>query len=130
MARKRYDPSADRKELVRLEAERQRILDDFRSPQPLVRGRVQDLRRRCGKPTCRCARGELHESLVFVDRRGGGRRIETISIGRSLELKKPTERYQRLKRGRARLSVLEAEILACCDRLLAHRLSEGKRVLR
>lgn len=32
----------------------------------LMRGSLLVRRRRCGKPTCRCARGEGHESLYVV----------------------------------------------------------------
>ncbi len=46
-----------------------------RPPFPrLIRGSVITLRRRCGKPTCHCAKGEeAHESaaLSYSERAGG-----------------------------------------------------------
>jgi hypothetical protein len=33
---------------------------------------------KCGKPTCRCVRGELHQSWILTFTRGGRRRVERI----------------------------------------------------
>jgi hypothetical protein len=39
---------------------------------PLVlRGTLTTFRRRCGKPTCRCASGEPHESPALLYNEGG-----------------------------------------------------------
>lgn len=40
------------------------------SDEPMLRGTLFTLRRKCGKPTCRCADGEAHDSpaLAFPDR--------------------------------------------------------------
>ncbi len=37
----------------------------------LLRGNLLERRRTCGKPNCRCARGELHASLYLVFSQGG-----------------------------------------------------------
>jgi hypothetical protein len=37
----------------------------------LLRGNLLQRRRACGKPTCKCARGELHASLYLVFSEGG-----------------------------------------------------------
>lgn len=38
---------------------------------PLLRGTLSVRSRRCGKPNCRCARGELHVSLYLVQSHDG-----------------------------------------------------------
>lgn|SRR5487761_1364056 len=38
---------------------------------PLAHGTLALRSRACGKPQCRCARGELHTSLYLVQRKGG-----------------------------------------------------------
>jgi len=129
MPRIRYDPSDDRQELRRLEAEFSAIRESFCARGRLVRGSFQTLRRRCGKPRCRCTRGLLHESLVFVDRSSGKRVNRKVDLRQYRELKKATHRYQSLRRLRARLTKLHREALECCDRLLAHRLQEGNQLL-
>ena len=37
----------------------------------VLRGNLSQRRRACGKPTCKCARGELHQSLYLVFSEGG-----------------------------------------------------------
>jgi len=37
----------------------------------LLRGNLLERRRVCGKPTCKCTRGELHPSLYLVFSKGG-----------------------------------------------------------
>jgi hypothetical protein len=129
MARRQYDPSTDRQEIDALIRELSTTLQSFCEPTALVRGSLQRLRRRCGKKRCRCQRGQLHESVVFVDRSGGERKIRKANLGLERELRKPVRRYRNLRRLRARLGKLHAEILRCCDRLSEHRVAEGKRLL-
>ena len=106
MPRARYDPGVDRKELRDLEAEFSAIRASFCARRHLVRGSFQTLRRRCGKPRCRCTRGQLHETLVFIDRTSGERVIRKASPRQYYELKKATHRYQSLRKLRARLAKL------------------------
>jgi hypothetical protein len=87
------------------------------------------MRRRCGKPRCRCTRGQLHETLVFVDRSSGERVNRSADLPHYRELKKATQRYQLLRTLRARLTKLHREALECCDRLLDYRLEKGKKLL-
>lgn len=126
---RRYDPSRDRQTLYRLLSELRKLLDSFCDSRVLVRGKLQTLRRRCGKARCRCTRGSLHESSVFIDRSAGSRIIRTVSAAQRSLLKQPTECYISLRRHRAQISALHHEILATCDRLSSHCLEEGKGLL-
>lgn len=130
MARMRYNASAERQKIRRLETELSEILRAFRERDPLVRGSFQTLRRRCGKEPCRCVDGKLHETVVFIDRSSGKRRIEKSTVAHEHALKKPAKRYQSLKSLRARISEIHDELLGCCDRLSGHRLQQGERLIR
>jgi len=115
-----------------LQEEFAEILGAFRNHEPLVRGSLQTLRRRCGKDGCRCQRGRHHEALVFIDRSTGTRKARKV-LSRSQQqrrLRQLTGRYRELRQLRARLSKLHAEALQCCDRLREHRLSLGEKLLR
>jgi hypothetical protein len=46
-------------------------LTQIASSQRFLRGTLAPRLRRCGKPNCRCARGELHSSLYLVQSHGG-----------------------------------------------------------
>ncbi len=49
------------------------------APDPLVlRGTVTTFRRRCGKPSCRCATGEPHESPALTFYENGRTRTMTL----------------------------------------------------
>jgi len=124
-----YDPSSDRQDLDRLAEEFSMIICAFSDHGPMVRGSFRRLLRRCGKERCRCCRGKLHESLVFIEWDGGRRRVRKTTIGKEQALRKPVKRYERLRRLRARLSKIHAEALRLCDRLCEHRLEEGNRIL-
>lgn len=129
MARARYNPSSDRQQLSRLLGELKKIFDTFAEPLPALRASLQKIRRRCGKPGCRCESGALHESLVLVDRSNGDRKTRKVRRAEQLQLRKLTRRYRDLRRGRARVSEIHAEFLRCCDRLYQWRLREGQKML-
>lgn len=128
MGQPRYDPSTDRQNLNRLVGELQGILDAFCDYHPLVKGRVQTLSRRCGKPRCRCAQGEPHRTSVFVDRQGARPSIRKVSSPEYRRLLIPTREYGKLRDLRARISWLHREMLEACDRLTQYRLAEGRRL--
>ena len=51
--------------------------------QPFLCGSLVTMRRTCGKPGCRCTRGELHEGLYLALRVGKKRKM--IHVPRALE---------------------------------------------
>lgn len=53
------------------------------SDQPFLRGSLVERARSCGKPTCRCQRGQLHRSLYLATRHQGRRAM--LYIPRVLE---------------------------------------------
>jgi hypothetical protein len=53
------------------------------SEQPFLRGSLVERSRSCGKPTCRCQRGQLHRSLYLATRHQGRRAL--LYIPRVLE---------------------------------------------
>jgi hypothetical protein len=125
----RYDPSRDRQRLHLFLEELPKILDCFSGYGPLLNGAFVVLRRRCGKPTCRCNRGQEHRSEVFLDRSTGKRRIYKANRQLRRRLRSPAAECRRLRGLRAHLQKLNREILSACDRLRDHRLQEGRRLM-
>jgi len=107
--------------LVQLHAELGQLLDVFLARDALVKGSVYTLRRRCGKPTCGCARGDLHGTVVLSWSEAGHTRLQTLPPSRRGDLRAAVRRYQRFRRARARLVKLHAEMLALIDALDAGR---------
>jgi hypothetical protein len=110
-----------RQGLVQLRDELGQLLEVFLARDPLVKGSVYELRRKCGKPTCTCTRGELHGTVVVSWSEAGRTRLIAIPPGRRGELRARTRRYQRFRRARARLGKLYAEMLRRIDALEASR---------
>ena len=73
----------------------------FLSDHPLVRGTVYTLRRKCSKPSCRCAQGERHASVVLTANIKGKTQLWTIAQDRVEELRERTEAYRQFRKARA-----------------------------
>ncbi|MGI8752571.1 MAG: DUF6788 family protein [Acidimicrobiales bacterium] len=81
-----------------------------RRARPLVlHGTLTTFRRRCGKPACRCATGEPHESpaLTYTDR--GRTKTLTLAAAEVAEVTAALARYQA---ARAELEAAAAEGIA------------------
>src|SRR5512144_2826150 len=94
----------------------------------LLRGSLVTMRRRCGKPGCRCAGGEqLHETPALSYSDGGRTRVLTLT-----EADVPAVAAA-LARHRAVQAELEARakagLAALADRIVAHRAA-GRRPRR
>ena len=120
-----------RKSLVQLVNEMKQLIDPFFSDRPVIKGTVYELRRRCGKPGCKCARGELHARMVVSASEGGKTRLEVIPHGFLVEVQVKVRRYQELRRVRARLGEIYRKMLRVMDQMEAMRREElsssGKR---
>jgi hypothetical protein len=63
-------------------------------PEPsMVRGTLFTLRRRCGKPNCRCATGPGHESPALAYPQGGRTKTVTLAAADVDEVRAALERY-------------------------------------
>jgi hypothetical protein len=121
------NPSPLRQELNQLLAELEEIAALFARSTPLWKGTVYVLRRRCGKPNCRCTEGELHETTVLSDR--SGKRPRTIPLeGNDINrFRSMTQRYRRVRSARARVTKMTKRILCIVDQLTDIRLKEGQK---
>ena len=119
--------SALRKRLLQLSEQMAALQQVFLERGPLLPGKVYVLRRRCGKPTCRCQRGQLHETEVLGYR--GGEHAQTITPApeERERLRLWTESYRRFRQARAELVKLQAEMLEAIDAIGAMRVEQGKR---
>jgi hypothetical protein len=92
----------------------------------MVRGSIVTTRRRCGTPSCRCARGELHEGVALSVSVGGRTTLLTLK-----DESEVAEATAALERYRAAASALEAAardgLEALKARLAAARLAKTSR---
>lgn len=114
-----------RQSLVRRRDEANQLLKVFLGRDPLARGTIYELRRKCGKPTCCCATaGQLHAVTVLSVSEEGRTRLRALPPGEIAALRVLTARYQRFRRARARLVKVHRQMVAIIDQLAAARRQE------
>ena len=119
MSPKLENASRARKRILDLhdrELELLKALVDCRS---LLKGSVYELRTRCGKPSCACARGERHRAMVLSWSQGGKTKLMTVQAGDLQRLIRLTGEYRSFRQVRAQLVKLQRELLSEVDRLEA-----------
>jgi hypothetical protein len=72
----------------------------------------------CGKPNCKCTRGEKHEVYQLSWTENGRRRSTHIRPDELAKVRNAVERYRKLKRCRADLVRLASEAASLMDTLV------------
>lgn len=89
---------------------------------PMLQGSFYRLRRKCGKPNCRCASGQLHCSWVLTRSEDGNDRLYSVPKDQRARVRKEAAEYRRYQRARALLVKRHAQLLALGDEIAEHRL--------
>ena len=113
-----------RQTLLHLASEIKGVVQPLFSDRPVIKGTVYELKRRCGKPGCKCARGQLHTRMVVSASEGGKTRLQVIPRGFLVEVQAKVRRYQELRRARARLGELYRKMLWVMDQMEEIRREE------
>ncbi len=113
-----------RKSLAELVSELRGLTHVLAARQPMVKGTVYRLERKCGKPNCRCATGEAHVSTVLSWSERGRTRLVSVPDKRLNELRRLSEHYQRFRKARARLVQLHKSMLDVVNRIEEERRRE------
>jgi hypothetical protein len=88
----------------------------------MVRGSFYLLRRKCGKPNCRCATGQLHASYVLTRSEAGKDRLYPVPKEPRAEVRKWAAEYRRYQRARAVLAKRYLHLLSLVDQIAEQRL--------
>lgn len=113
-----------RQSLVQLSDEVRQLVGPFISNKPVIKGSVYELKRKCGKPGCKCAHGELHRRMVVSASERGKTKLRVIPRGFLMEVENKVQGYQKLRRARARLVEVHKKILRIMDEMEAMRREE------
>ena len=106
-----------RRTLLVLSEEVTGLLKPFLSDKAVIKGSLYELKRKCGKPGCKCTRGELHSSMVVSDSEKGKKSLRIIPRGLLVDVRAKVRRYRQLRRFRARLVEVHKEMLRVMDEM-------------
>jgi len=121
------DLSSFRRQLLELQQQLPVLLESFLGQEPLLPGSMYTLRRRCGKPTCHCARGELHASTVLSYRGQGRPQNITPPPEQVSAMQRLTDDYRQFRQARTQLLRLQRQVVDLIDGIEAVRVQEGER---
>lgn len=115
----KQDPSRLRQGLVRNHEERGRQLQLLLGERgPFIRGSFVRQGGRCGKPSCRCTRGELHERAVLYTSDEGVHSGTYVPQDQRDHVEERNARYQRFRKARSAIAKLDQLTLGFADQLL------------
>ena len=111
-----------RQRVHRLDEQRRIVLGQVLRPLPMIAASLYQMRRRCGNPRCKCARGHLHASWYLSRHREG--RTKLTYIGRIVPdwLATRVGRYQKHQKSLARIRKIDAEISGSLNKLRDEKL--------
>ena len=113
-----------RQSLKKIPDEIRQLIDPFFSDKPVIKGSVYELKRKCGKPRCKCAQGELHSRMVVSSSEKGKTKLRVIPHGFLVEIQIKVRRYQEHRRARARLVEVHKKLLRIIDEMETIRREE------
>lgn len=116
------DISKLRQELGRAFSVMERTVQALQRPGPMIQGSFYLLRRKCGKPNCRCASGQLHSSWVLTRSENGKDRLYSVPKDQRARVRKEAAEYRRYQRARALLVKRQAQLVALADEIAQRRL--------
>jgi hypothetical protein len=115
----KQDSSALRQSLLRTHEQRGQQLQLLLAERgPLVRGSFVRQGGKCGKPSCRCARGELHERAVLYSSEDGVHSGTYVPQEQRAQVEERNARYHRARKARSSLAKLDQQALLFADQLV------------
>ena len=97
-------------------------LRQLQHAEAMVPGSFYRLRRKCGKPNCRCAQGQLHAGWVITRSEQGQDRIYSVPKDQRGRLRPLTQEYRRYQRARAALVKRHVKLLQLVDHIAQLRM--------
>ncbi len=113
-----------RQSLAGLSNEIRRIVEPFFSDKPVIKGSVYELKTKCGKPGCKCAKGQPHHRMVLSASEKGKTKLRAIPHGLLVEVQTKARRYQELRRVRIQLIEVQKKMLQVIDEMESMRREE------
>lgn len=98
-----------------------RLLRLMTAQAELIPGSFYLLRRKCGKPSCRCAQGHLHATWVLTRSQAGQHKLYPVPPADRARVHKLAAAWKRSQKARAKLLKLQAQLMALADEIVQHQ---------
>lgn len=104
------DLSRLRQKILLLDQKRLSLMKTLLRPLPMISGSLYQMRRPCGNPRCKCARGKLHSSWYLSTRKD--KKTKLVYIGKIVpeRLSTRVRRYQSYQKTLAEIRKIDSEI--------------------
>lgn len=93
----------------------------------LLRGSIYNMKRRCGKPGCRCTRGQLHATECLSTSIGGKTRMQVLREGEIAKAREWSGNYRRFREAYRKIEVLSRGLLDLSKKLQEAQVIEINR---
>ena len=103
MTKKRQQASQLRKEISKLANQVPALIEPLLKPRRFFKGSVYLSQRRCGKPSCRCARGELHTAWIASTAVNKKRTTRSIPAEKLKRVQRMAREYREFRQARIKL---------------------------
>lgn len=94
------------------------LLRQMIRPAELVPGSFYLMHRKCGKPSCHCARGQLHATYVLTRSEAGKHKLYCVPATQRARVRKLAAAWKRSQKARAKLHQLHGQLLALADQIV------------
>jgi len=111
------EPAALRQRLWRQYRALGALLRMMTSQGPLTPGSFYLLKRKCGKPSCRCAQGKLHAVWVLTRSESGQHKLFSVPPEQRAKVRQLATAWRRYQRARARLLKKVTALMALADQI-------------
>ena len=106
-----------RQQLWRAYRSLSRTLRAMTPDRPMTPGSFYLMRRKCGKASCRCARGRLHPAWVLTRSEAGRHKLYSVPADQRALVRQWATAWRRYQRARAHFGKQTAAMLALADQL-------------
>ena len=112
--------------LLKLQQERQRLLNSLMQKHELAIGTVSMIRRKCGNPNCHCAKGPGHPQVLFLfkDTETGHRRCKYVRKDDESRMLRAGEHYREFREALKRLRAIDKQekqiLMALAEKRAVH----------
>ena len=113
--------SALRRQLWRQFRVSAHLLRRMTSPAEVLPGSFYLLRRKCGKPSCRCAQGRLHATWVLTRSESGQHKLYSVPAEDRARVRQRAAAWKRAQKARAKLLQLQAQLLVLADEIIQNQ---------